>query len=78
MGIGHNVGLCMCRSKVLAEQKAFEMCGQQSHWSLVTIQPSVVQGPPPGMWSPLYIIICSKLCSCAPTPVALHWHLISS
>ncbi|CAL5224580.1 g7286 [Coccomyxa viridis] len=36
------------RSKVLAEQKAFEMCKQQSRWSLVTIQPSVVQGPPPG------------------------------
>ena len=34
---------------MLAEQKAFEICKQQSHWSLVTILPSVVQGPPPGM-----------------------------
>ncbi|CAL8464641.1 g4176 [Coccomyxa elongata] len=36
------------RSKVLAEQKAFEVCEGQSRWSLVTILPSVVQGPPPG------------------------------
>ena len=42
-------GAPVCRSKVLAEQKAFEMCRQQSQWSLVTILPSVVQGPPPGM-----------------------------
>ena len=47
-GTGGNVSSCMCRSKVLAEQKAFEMCKQQTRWSLVTIQPSVVQGPPPG------------------------------
>ena len=48
---GHRaqIGIMLCRSKVLAEQKAFEMCKQQSRWSLVTIQPSVVQGPPPGL-----------------------------
>jgi hypothetical protein len=33
---------------VLAEQRAFELCEQQRRWSLVTILPSVVQGPPPG------------------------------
>ena len=37
-----------CRSKLLAEKRAFELCGEQSQWSLVTIQPPVVQGPPPG------------------------------
>lgn len=36
---------------MLAERRAFEMREQQSRWSLVTIQPSVVQGPPPGMLS---------------------------
>eukprot|EP00884_Botryococcus_braunii_P020637 jgi/Botrbrau1/7257/Bobra.0021s0038.2 len=36
------------RSKVLAEKKAFELEGQQRQWSLVTIQPPIVQGPPPG------------------------------
>ncbi len=33
---------------MLAEQRAFELCEQQRRWSLVTILPSVVQGPPPG------------------------------
>ena len=37
---------------MLAEQKAYEMHNRQSRWSLVTILPSVVQGPPPGMASP--------------------------
>ena len=36
------------RSKVLAEQRAFELCRQQQRWTLATILPSVVQGPPPG------------------------------
>ena len=36
------------RSKLLAERRAYELCGEQSQWSLVTIQPPVVQGPPPG------------------------------
>lgn len=37
-----------CRSKLLAEKRAYELCGEQSQWSLVTIQPPIVQGPPPG------------------------------
>jgi hypothetical protein len=36
------------RSKLLAEQKAFELESQQKQWKLVTIQPPIVQGPPPG------------------------------
>lgn len=36
------------RSKILAEKKAFELESQQSQWTLVTIQPPIVQGPPPG------------------------------
>ncbi len=34
---------------MLAEQKAYELCEKQKSWSLVTILPSVVQGPPPGV-----------------------------
>ena len=33
---------------MLAEQRAFELCRQQRRWTLATILPSVVQGPPPG------------------------------
>ena len=47
---------------MLAEQKAFEMCKAQKRWSLVTIQPSVVQGPPPGMRSPLHCVV-SNFCN---------------
>ena len=41
-------GSMRCRSKLLAERRAYELCGEQNQWSLVTIQPPVVQGPPPG------------------------------
>ena len=34
---------------MLAEQKAYEVHSRQKRWSLVTILPSVVQGPLPGM-----------------------------
>lgn len=33
-------------SKVLAEQKAWEIAGSQTQWDLVTINPSLVLGPP--------------------------------
>lgn len=33
-------------SKTLAEKKAWEMAAQQSRWDLVTINPSLVMGPP--------------------------------
>lgn len=33
-------------SKTLAEKKAWEMAGKQSKWDLVTINPSLVLGPP--------------------------------
>lgn len=33
-------------SKALAEKKAWEMAGKQSKWDLVTINPSLVLGPP--------------------------------
>ena len=62
MGAGRDLWDMLCRSKVLAERRAFEMCKQQSRWSLVTIQPSVVQGPPPGMpSSPHYWPVCHPL-----------------
>lgn len=44
------------RSKLLAEKRAYELCGEQSQWSLVTIQPPVVQGPPPGMSIPCVLV----------------------
>ena len=37
------------RSKTLAERRAHEIAGAQQRWTLVTILPGVVQGPPPGM-----------------------------
>jgi len=36
------------RSKTLAERRAHEIAGAQQRWTLVTILPGVVQGPPPG------------------------------
>ncbi|KAK9839285.1 hypothetical protein WJX81_005644 [Elliptochloris bilobata] len=36
------------RSKLLAEKRAYELCAEQDQWTLITIQPPVVQGPPPG------------------------------
>lgn len=33
-------------SKTLAEKKAWELAGKQSQWDLVTINPSLVMGPP--------------------------------
>jgi len=33
-------------SKMLAEQKAWEIAGKQSRWDLITINPSLVLGPP--------------------------------
>ncbi len=36
------------RSKTLAERRAHEIAGAQERWTLVTILPGVVQGPPPG------------------------------
>ena len=36
------------RSKTLAERRAHEIADAQQRWTLVTILPGVVQGPPPG------------------------------
>ena len=36
------------RSKTMAELRAHEIAGAQQRWTLVTILPGVVQGPPPG------------------------------
>ena len=36
------------RSKTLAERRAYEIAGTQERWTLATILPGVVQGPPSG------------------------------
>ena len=45
----HVCGAAVCpRSKLLAEQRAYEIAQAQRRWTLVTILPPIVQGPPPG------------------------------
>lgn len=53
--VQHTDVLLRGRSKLLAEQRAYELCEEQSAWSLVTIQPPVIQGPPPGMWQKSHV-----------------------
>ena len=61
------------RSKLLAEKRAYELCGEQSQWSLVTIQPPVVQGPPPGGRHFPY----SKSCRALPSSACCHQYVFT-
>lgn len=51
----------MCRSKTLAEQRAYEISARPDcKWKLATICPAIVQGPPAGNFLPVKLLLQSR------------------